>query len=675
MDTRMAKIYGIPLIAAGTLLMCIDVVIMSFGSEIIKAQINPVKMIVEYLDHLVALYTSIGSVLASHFFILLTIGSGIAFFFALSNVLTAPREEKNFLPLYIAGGLSLLFWLIHAFCIGKYFIMTNWEYQNYIRYYSRKFICVEFLLLALFCVVSTVSLFLIPSVKAKGFRRFMIYGLFSVALLCIVDIKLFALINVVFHKESISVLPFLSFIAACLLGLGAYLLQATPRVLQVLQKTDRALHFSSFVGPLVYMFDRTADAATVPAGSERTVSGTAEKISSSPPGRIEPVSADPSLMKLQIEIVDRKQGIAEAKGTAESPAPDKAPPVEAFPRNEPLKDAPAVAPSAAYRPALPTAPPAAPSAALSTAPPVKSAIIIGAVVIALFCMLIMASITAWYFTMGPGKMALTAPSSSPEPTSAVTPTPTSAVTRTPTPLTSLSDVSGGIAQPSPSKVASAKFKVLPESDITYTDISESTFRPQIIGLARLGIFEKVSGKFRPNDPVTRSEYIRWLVKTNNVYFPTETGNFIKVAQSGDSTFSDVTSDDPDWKWIQGMSNAGYIIGYDELNFKPEKEISREEMMAIRCGLEYNITLKDIDRIEKNLDIYKKDLEERFNDASKIERKYVAAYFKDMDNSFLIFRSAFGSTRILLPQKKLNREEAVSTIWTIRGEKGEKVLNR
>jgi hypothetical protein len=165
------------------------------------------------------------------------------------------------------------------------------------------------------------------------------------------------------------------------------------------------------------------------------------------------------------------------------------------------------------------------------------------------------------------------------------------------------------------------------------------------------------------------------VKANNAYFPVESGNFIKVAQSGDSTFTDVEQESTDWKWIQGMANAGYIIGYDELNFKPGKELSREEMMAIRCGLEYTITSNDIERIEKNLDVYRKDLEERFNDASKIERKYVASYFKDMDNAFMIFRSAFGSTRILLPQKKLTREEAAATIWTIRGQKGETLLNR
>ncbi|MGV8121559.1 MAG: S-layer homology domain-containing protein [Candidatus Xenobiia bacterium LiM19] len=657
MDTRIAKVYGIPLIAIGTLLLWIDVVIMSFGSEIIKVQINPVKMSVEYLDNLVALNTTIGSVITSHFFIVLAIGSGIAFFFALANILTASREEKNFLPLYIAGGLSLLFWLIHAFCIGKYFIIANWEHHSYIRYYSKKFICVEFLFLTLFCVVSTCVLFLLPSGRARAFRKFLMYGLSSVALLCLADILLFGLLNVVFHKESISVFPFLSFIAVCLIGPGSYLLLATPGVLMALQKIDGALHLSSFFGPLVYKFDRTADMVSAPAGAERTVAEASEieKMSRTPAAGSRPASLDPSLMKLQIEILDKKQGTAETKGTPEVPVIPRAPAVEVSPRLEPLR----------------ADPPAA--------SPIKSGTLIAVLAIGLFCMLITVSLMAWYFTMGPGKMALTAPSPSSSPESADTPTPkpttATAFTPKPTPRKSFSSVTAGVGQSSPSPMASVKIRILPESDISYTDISESTFRLQIIGLARMGIFNKVTGEFRPDEPISRSEYIRWLVRTNNVFFPTETGNFIKVAQSGDSTFRDVTPENPDWKWIQGMANAGYIIGYDEVNFKPEKEISREEMMAIRCGLEYNITLKDIERIEKNLAIYKKDLEERFNDASKIERKYVAAYFKDMDSSFLIFRSAFGTTRILLPQKKLTREEAVSTMWTIRGEKGDKVLNR
>lgn len=657
METRIAKIYGIPLIAVGTLLLCIDVVIMSFGSEIIKMQINPAKMIVNYLDNLVALNTTIGSVITSHFLIVLAIGSGIAFFFTLAKILAASREEKNFLPLYITGGLSLLFWLIHAFCIGKYFIMNNWDYHSYIRYYSKKFISVEFLFLSLFCVFSTFVLFLLPSGRARGFRKFLIYGLSSVALLCLADIILFGLLNVVFHRESISVFPFLSLIAVCLVGSGSYLLLATPGVIVALQKIDGMLHLSSFIGPVIYKFDSIADTSKVEEKSQPLAAGSG------------PVSPDPSVMKAQIEIPDKKHGTEEAEGTAEIPAAPKAQAVIAFPIPEHVR---ASAPTEHVKTSAPTE---HVKAAAQAAPAIKNVTIITALVIGLFFMLITASLMAWYFTMGPGKMALTVPS--PELTDASTPKPTPviSVTAKPAPRESISSVTAGVGQPSPSPVVSAKIRILPESDIAYTDISESTFRLQIIGLARMGIFDKVTGEFRPDDSISRSLYIRWLVKTNNVFFPTETGNFIKVAKSGDSTFRDVTPDNPDWKWIQGMADAGYIIGYDEIYFKPEKEISREEMMAIRCGLEYNITLKDIERIEKNLTIYKKDLEERFNDASKIERKYVAAYFKDMDSSFIILRSAFGTTRILLPQKKLTREEAVSTMWTIRGEKGDKVLNR
>jgi len=97
------------------------------------------------------------------------------------------------------------------------------------------------------------------------------------------------------------------------------------------------------------------------------------------------------------------------------------------------------------------------------------------------------------------------------------------------------------------------------------------------------------------------------------------------------------------------------------------------MMAIRCGLEYNITMKDIERFERNLDVFKGDLEERFNDATKIERKYVAAYYKDMDNSLMVFRSVFGTARVVLPQKKLTRAEAAASIWTIHSKNASEVI--
>ena len=115
--------------------------------------------------------------------------------------------------------------------------------------------------------------------------------------------------------------------------------------------------------------------------------------------------------------------------------------------------------------------------------------------------------------------------------------------------------------------------------VTFTDIAGIDAEPAIRALGQLGVLDSTSGAFRPNDSIKRRDYIRWLVKANNVYFK-GTGNRIRLAEGKKATFVDVPPSDPDFKYIQGMADTGYLVGYDTKHFKPDKNLSREEMIVI-----------------------------------------------------------------------------------------------
>ncbi|HEV3089469.1 MAG TPA: S-layer homology domain-containing protein [Candidatus Elarobacter sp.] len=140
--------------------------------------------------------------------------------------------------------------------------------------------------------------------------------------------------------------------------------------------------------------------------------------------------------------------------------------------------------------------------------------------------------------------------------------------------TSSSPAAAAAVTPSASPASAALAK------ISFTDITGVEGAEAIRQLAFLGVLDGTSGQFRPHDPITRGEYVRWLVKANNAYFASRPEKRIRPAETGQPTFVDVPSADGDFKYVQGMSDAGYVIGVDKNHFAPSRNLTREELVAI-----------------------------------------------------------------------------------------------
>jgi hypothetical protein len=239
---------------------------------------------------------------------------------------------------------------------------------------------------------------------------------------------------------------------------------------------------------------------------------------------------------------------------------------------------------------------------------------------------------------GPAATGTGAPSSLPVATTVAAVAATSA----PTVVTTVPAAAVASSSPAPKKVA-------------FSDIAGTLAAKQIVELAQLGVVDPTSGKFRPHDPITRGDYVRWLVRANNAYFgPSQQIRLPEVASN--QTFVDVPPSDPNYKYIQGMSDAGLVIGIDAKHFAPNRLLTREELIAIyegRCSNGGNYS--HIAQIS--------DAQLGFKDDSQIAHQYWDAFNYDHWNGGNLQR-IFGVVGMFHPRQPVTREEAAISVSVI-----------
>lgn len=108
---------------------------------------------------------------------------------------------------------------------------------------------------------------------------------------------------------------------------------------------------------------------------------------------------------------------------------------------------------------------------------------------------------------------------------------------------------------------------------TFNDVAKDCWAANYIGyMQQFGIVTGYEdGSFRPDAPVTRAE------------FAAIASRFEKLTQ-GSASFTDVP--DTHWavKYINFAATRGWVTGYEDGSFKPERSITRAEVAAVTCRL-------------------------------------------------------------------------------------------
>jgi hypothetical protein len=189
------------------------------------------------------------------------------------------------------------------------------------------------------------------------------------------------------------------------------------------------------------------------------------------------------------------------------------------------------------------------------------------------------------------------------------------------------------------------------------ETAPTPLRPWLKDLNQFGtITPKASREFRPNIPVARREYARWLLQTNNRLYKNQPSRQIRLAQPNDiASFPDIPNSHPDFAIIQGLANAGLINGTDD-RFRPNDPLLREELVQWKIPLDLRQPLPNA-TLETVIQSW------GFKDSDRISENALSAIFADAQLRDLSnIRRSFGFTTLLQPQKPVTRAEAAASLW-------------
>ncbi|EDX71884.1 S-layer domain protein [Coleofasciculus chthonoplastes PCC 7420] len=219
-------------------------------------------------------------------------------------------------------------------------------------------------------------------------------------------------------------------------------------------------------------------------------------------------------------------------------------------------------------------------------------------------------------------------------------------------------------------------------DQNFTDFDNVPpgLRQYVEDLAALGVLtpdsssannksEDSGTQFTANKIITRRQYARWLIETNNRIYENSPGKQIRLAsETTQPAFQDVPASDPDFGAIQGLAEAGLIPSplsgnSTEVLFRPDAPLTRENLVLWKVPLDIRQGLPQasLDAVQQTWG---------FQDAGKIDPKALRAVLADFQNGEQsIIRRVFGYTTLFQPQKPVTQAEAAAALWYF-GSQGE-----
>jgi hypothetical protein len=197
---------------------------------------------------------------------------------------------------------------------------------------------------------------------------------------------------------------------------------------------------------------------------------------------------------------------------------------------------------------------------------------------------------------------------------------------------------------------------------SFTDVTGVNGAKDIVAFAQLGVVDPTSGAFRPGAPIKRREFIRWLVKANNVLWADTPAKKVNLADTTEtSVFPDVATSDPDFPYIQGMQDAGYSVGCPDKTFKPDQALTREQMFAIKNVFDRG----SVDAgLVKDVNFARNTAMGPWKDKATISKTYVPGIATGNQGGAESFGLVFGTSSLFRPQLPVTRAQAAVAISVI-----------
>lgn len=188
-----------------------------------------------------------------------------------------------------------------------------------------------------------------------------------------------------------------------------------------------------------------------------------------------------------------------------------------------------------------------------------------------------------------------------------------------------------------------------------------SLKPYVQDVAGLNVLTNLGGP--PNQPMKRAMFARWLVEMNNRIYRDRPTRQIRLATTSKPAFVDVPADHPEFSYIQGLAEAGYLpspLSGDiaQTRFRPNEPLNRETLLLWKVPIERQQILPTVSS-ERVKQLW------GFKDTSRITPIALSAVAADYQNGDLSnLRRVLGSTLLFQPQKPVTYAEATAALWFI-----------
>jgi hypothetical protein len=212
----------------------------------------------------------------------------------------------------------------------------------------------------------------------------------------------------------------------------------------------------------------------------------------------------------------------------------------------------------------------------------------------------------------------------------------------------------------------------PLASVAFSDIGGVQGQREIVQLAQLGVLDASAGEFKPAAPVKRREFVRWLVKANNAVWadvPTKQIHLADATEKPD--LSDLPPGDPDFAYVQGLNDAGIAVGFPDKSFKPDAPLTREQMIAIKSGLDRGGVSASFQPGQDKDHRFAKSHLPAWKDRDGISPTYLPAIATDIsdeshDAPIANIGRTFGAIAVFRPQQPVTRAQAAVLLGVIGG---------
>jgi len=185
-----------------------------------------------------------------------------------------------------------------------------------------------------------------------------------------------------------------------------------------------------------------------------------------------------------------------------------------------------------------------------------------------------------------------------------------------------------------------------------------------VALAELGVLEVAQGAFLPDAATNRADFITWLVRANDIFFRDQPAKQIRLASLDElPAFADVQPSLACFPYVQGMVNAGYVVGQGLPELSYDHNLTREWFIVLRNGIDLGKRTVLADPADYN--VLRVQLRSFLKDADLVSDECLAAVLADVTGGKTI-KLAFGGTDRLEPKRAATRREAILALSELGG---------